>query len=74
MPWNEAHSEETQLARSLQRMCPHREHESGLLRSLMCFFGLHLWLAPDCTRIVRRHDVRYCLWCSAVEIDGRVYR
>lgn len=74
MRWDDPHPEETQLARSLQRMWPHREHESGLLRSLMCFFGLHLWLAPDYRTIVRRRNVRFCLWCPCVEIDGRVYR
>lgn len=73
MSMDEPHSEEMQLAKSLQRMWPHREHESGMLRSLMCFLGLHLWLAPDYTSIVRR-SVRFCLWCSSVEIDGRVYR
>lgn len=66
--------EDMQLAESLQRMWPHREHESGMLRSLMCFLGLHLWLAPDYTSIVRRRDIRFCLWCSSVQIDGRIYR
>ena len=74
MRWDDPHPEETELATSLQRMWPHREHESGVLRSLMCFLGAHLWLAPDYTSIVRRRNVRFCLWCSCVEIDGRVYR
>ena len=71
---DEIQSEEMQLARSLKRMWPHREHESGTLRSLMCFLGLHLWLAPDYSSLVRHRDIRFCLWCSSVEIDGRVYR
>lgn len=66
--------EEKQLAKSLQRMWPHREHESGALRSLLCFLGLHLWLAPDYATHIQKRDVRFCLWCSSVEIDGRVYR
>lgn len=74
MRYDEPHAEELQLARSLQRMWPHREHESGMVRSLMCFLGLHLWLAPDYTSLVRRRNVRFCLWCASVEIDGRVYR
>jgi hypothetical protein len=74
MLWQEANPEEAQLARSLQRMWPHREHESGLLRGLMCWLGLHLWLQPDYTAFVRRNSVRFCLWCSSVEINGRVYR
>ena len=71
---DELHPEETQLARSLQRMWPHREHESGMLRSMLCFLGLHLWLAPDYTSLVRRREIRFCHWCSCVQIDGRVYR
>jgi hypothetical protein len=74
MRGDEIQSEEMQLARSLQHMWPHREHESGMLRSLMCFLGLHLWLAPDYSSFVRRRSIRFCLWCSSVEIDGRVYR
>ena len=62
-----------QLVRSLQRMWPHREHESGALRAIMCWLGMHLWLQPDYSGVVRR-TVRFCLWCSCVEIDGRVYR
>ena len=74
MPWDEPHADEVQLAKSLQHMWPHREHESGMLRSLMCFLGLHLWLSPDYSSLVRRRDVRFCLWCSSVQIDGRTYR
>ena len=74
MPWDNPHPEETQLAKSLQRMWPHREHESGLLRSLMCLLGLHLWLAPDYTSLARSRNVRFCHWCSCVEINGRIYR
>ena len=61
------------LARSLQRMWPHREHESGALRSIMCRLGIHLWLQLDYTGIAPKRAVRFCLWCSGVEIDGRRY-
>lgn len=74
MQSGETQSEGTLLARSLRRMWPHREHESGLLRSLMCLLGLHLWLAPDYSSLVRRRNIRFCHWCSSVEIDGRIYR
>ena len=74
MSWEPVDIEEAQLAKSLQQMSPHREHESGVLRSLMCFLGFHLWLAPDYTSFVRKRHLRFCLWCSSVEIDGRVYR
>lgn len=73
MNWHDAHPEEAQLARSLQRMWPHREHESGVLRQIMCFLGLHLWLQPDYTAFTRRNSVRFCLWCSSVEINGHIY-
>lgn len=72
--WQELQPEEAQLAKSLQRMWPHREHESGVLRKLMCCLGVHLWLRPDYSRIAPRRPVKFCLWCSCVEIDGRVYR
>lgn len=70
----ESNDEVALLAKNLQRMWPHREHESGMMRSMMCFLGLHFWLAPDCTSHVRHRNVRFCLWCSCVEIEGRVYR
>jgi hypothetical protein len=55
-------------------MWPHREHESGALRALMCLLGLHLWLQPDYSSITNKRAVRFCMWCSCVEIDGQVYR
>jgi hypothetical protein len=58
----------------LQGILPHCEDESGLLRQLMCFFGLHLWLQPDYTSTAQRRSVRLCTWCSSVEINGRIYR
>jgi hypothetical protein len=66
--------EVAELVRTLQRMWPHREHESGLLRSLMCFCGLHLWLQLDYTAFAPKRAVRFCPWCPSIEIDGRVYR
>ena len=62
------------LAKNLQRLWPHREHESGVLRTLMCALGMHLWLQLDLSGIAPRRAVKFCLWCSCVEIDGRVYR
>jgi len=59
MHWQDTHPEEAQLALSLQRMWPHREHESGILRQLMCVFGVHLWLQPDYTAFARRNSVRF---------------
>lgn len=67
-------SPDEQLARSLQKLWPHRTHESGVLRNLLCFFGLHLWTQPDYRSHASRRSIRFCLWCSAVEIDGVCYR
>jgi hypothetical protein len=74
MKWQDTHPEEEQLVRSLQQMWPHREHEFGVLRQLMCSLGLHLWLQPDYTAFTRCNSVHFCLWCSSVEINGRIYR
>jgi hypothetical protein len=73
MQAEDPHPDEAQLARSLQQMWPHREHESGALRALMCRLGMHLWLQPDYSGFAPRWTVRFCLWCPCVEIDGRLY-
>jgi hypothetical protein len=70
MRWHEQHTEDAQLAKSLQQIWPHREHESGVLRLLMCSIGLHRWLQPAHSGIAPRRAVRFCLWCCCVEIDG----
>jgi hypothetical protein len=70
----ESNHEVVGLVPTLQRMWPHREHESGALRALMCLLGLHLWLQPDYSSITNKRAVRFCMWCSCVEIDGQVYR
>jgi len=68
------HSSDKQLAAHLQRLWPHRSHESGVLRSLLCFIGLHFWAQPDYTSLTPHRNLRFCLWCSTVEIDGVQYR
>jgi hypothetical protein len=62
-----------QLVKTLQSTWPHREHESGVLRTMMCWLGLHLWLQPDYSGIAPGRAVRFCLWCSCVEVDGERY-
>jgi len=69
----DCNEEVAQLARTLQRMWPHREHESGVLRTMACGLGMHLWLQPDYSKLAPRQAVRFCLWCSSVEIDGKRY-
>lgn len=68
-----AYASDTELAKSLQRFWPHRTHESGLVRSLLCLLGIHLWLQPDYSGIVPRRNIRFCHWCTTVEIDGIRY-
>lgn len=67
------YARDAELARSLQRMWPHRTHESGVIHSLLCFLGLHFWAQPDFASHAPRRAVRFCLWCSTVEIDGNLY-
>jgi hypothetical protein len=74
MRHGDSNHEAAQLVRTLQSMWPHREHESGALRALMCLIGLHLWLQPDYSAVAPKKAVRFCHWCSCVEIDGQVYR
>ena len=64
-------STDAQLIRSLQKMWPHRVHESGVLRAMLCALGMHFWLQPDYSGIAPKRAVKFCLWCSCVEIDGR---
>ena len=71
---HDAHPEEAQLARSLQRMWSQSDYPSNPLRAFLCWLGLHLWLQPDYTGFSRRNSIRFCPACSSVEINGRVYR
>jgi len=64
---------DAELAAHLRRFWPHREHESGMLRALGCLLGFHLWAQPDYSALVSRRSIRFCRWCSAVEIDGVRY-
>ncbi|HEY6489683.1 MAG: hypothetical protein WCC26_07900 [Terracidiphilus sp.] len=64
---------DAELAAHLQRFWPHRAHESGALRALCCFLGFHLWAQPDYSALVSRRSIRFCCWCSTVEIDGVDY-
>ena len=65
---------DAELAVYLARFWPHREHESGVLRSLLCFLGLHLWVQPDYSSLAAKRQIRFCRWCPSIEIDGKVYR
>ncbi|HTB95944.1 MAG TPA: hypothetical protein VK716_02980 [Terracidiphilus sp.] len=64
---------DAQLARRLQRLWPHRTHESGTIRSVLCLLGFHHWLQPNYSAFAPRRNIRFCHWCSSVEIDGTLY-
>lgn len=68
-----AYASDAELAKSLQQFWPHRSHESGVFRSLLCFLGIHLWLQPDYSGIAPHRSIRFCHWCTTVEIDGTRY-
>ncbi len=72
-PEHIADSADAQLAYYLQRFWPHRDHEAGTLRALCCLLGLHLWAQPDFSALASRRNIRFCLGCSTVEIDGVRY-
>ena len=63
----------TELAARVAKLWPHREHESGSVRGLLCRAGVHRWRRLDLSELVPGHDVAHCFWCSGVKIDGVIY-
>lgn len=61
------------LIAALARLWPHREHESSALKSLSCRVGLHRWRQLDLSELYPEKEVRYCFWCSKIEVDGVIY-
>jgi len=74
MFWHDAHPDEAQLAKSLQRIWSEGERDHNLIRAFLCWLGLHLWLQPDYTAFTRRNSIRFCPACAGVQINGRIYR
>jgi hypothetical protein len=66
-------SSDAELASSLARLWPNREHESSALASLFCRMGIHSWRQLDLTDIAPNRKVRFCFWCSDIKIDGVIY-
>jgi len=62
-----------ELAASLAKLWPHREHESNCIKNLFCRFGLHRWRQLDLKELVPHREVHYCFWYSKVRIDGIAY-
>ena len=61
------------LAASLAKLWPHREHESNAIKNLFCCAGLHRWRRLDLTELHPEKEVRFCFWCSKIRIDGVIY-
>jgi len=62
-----------QLAASLAKLWPHREHEAPSLSGMFCRLGLHRWRSLDTAEIAPEKHVRFCFWCSVVKINGHTY-
>ena len=66
-------SSDAELATSLAKLWPNREHESNAVVSLFCKFGWHRWRQLNLEVLGPDKEVRYCFWCSKVRIDGSIY-
>jgi hypothetical protein len=62
-----------ELATSLAKLWPHREHEAPSFSGILCSLDLHRWRSLDTTEIAPQKDVLFCFWCSVVKIDGHIY-
>ncbi|MGA7523651.1 MAG: hypothetical protein WBW84_14455 [Acidobacteriaceae bacterium] len=64
---------DAELARSLTKLWPHREHEASAVCSWLCRMGIHRWRRLDLAELAPGREVRFCFWCSKVRIDGVFY-
>jgi hypothetical protein len=64
---------DAELAKSLAKLWPHREHESNAVKNMFCRAGLHRWRQLDLAELVPNREVHFCFWCSKVRIDGVIY-
>lgn len=65
---------DTELAKSLAKLWPHREHEASAVCGCLCRLGLHRWRRLVVKTLAPGRNVRFCFWCSKVQIDGSVYQ
>jgi hypothetical protein len=71
---NTTRSSDAELAVSLARhLWPNREHEASAVAGILCRVGVHYWRRLDLAELVPNRDVRFCFWCSKVEIDGVIH-
>jgi hypothetical protein len=66
-------SPDSELAVQVDKLWPHREHESNSILGLLCRGGLHRWRRLDLGALVPDRNIAHCFWCSKVKIDGIVY-
>ncbi len=66
-------SSDAELATSLAKLWPHREHESNAVVNLFCSLGWHRWRQLDLENLIPDKEVRYWFWCSKVRIDRVIY-
>ena len=62
-----------QLAASMAKLWPHREHESNAIKQLCCRVGWHRWRKLKLEELVPGREVHHCFWCSRVRIDGVIF-
>jgi hypothetical protein len=72
LSWSNPSSDE-ELATSLAKLWPNREHESNAAKGLCCRFGWHRWRQLNLEELASDKEVRYSFWCSKVRINGVVY-
>jgi hypothetical protein len=72
-PMNTRNPSDAQLAVSLARLWPNREHEASAAAGLLCRAKIHYWRQLDLTDHAPNRNVRFCFWCSKVKIDGVIY-
>jgi len=66
-------STDSELAVSLARLWPNREHEASAVCGLFCRAGIHYWRRLNLSEQAPGRNVRFCFWCSKIKIDGTVY-
>ena len=66
-------SSDAKLAIFLARLWPNREHEASAVAGLLCCVGVHYWRRLDLTELAPGKDIRFCFWCSKIDINGTVY-
>ncbi len=64
---------DVELVTSLARLWPNREHEAPAVAGWLCRVGMHCWRKLDLAELAPHKDVRFCFWCSKIEIDGTIH-